>query len=309
MSKKTFNKIEENVSIINLLSNEVRGITLIDGKEIETIINKKNEYEIIIGSILNTEHSDLFQLKFSNELLSLNIDTFISSRENKINVTENYFQSYSKGTVHRLKSEEFDTKQKTKYRAFYKINSSNFFLTYFDDITYTTESFSSRGLLNLIVNNVYFSVYTFHNDYLIIESDNEIGYNDFSEYCYNILIAIGFVSGKFFQGEVFIFDIQNGSSNRFCYKQLRNGSFSIYHAVTSNPYGYKDQIGQELADKLYKTKTLKAFTSENLSRLTELIHNNKQIQYSLVLFNESNNGNLSLLVRNTCCAFKKRLFK
>lgn len=118
MSKKTFNKIEENISIINLLSNEVRGITLIDEKKIETVINKTNEYAIIIGSILNPENSDLFQLKFSNELLSLNIDTFISSRENKINVTENYFQSYSKGTVHRLKSEEFDTKQESKYRAF-----------------------------------------------------------------------------------------------------------------------------------------------------------------------------------------------
>jgi|GEM_PF-4046451 len=53
MSKKTFNKIEENISIINLLSNEVREITLIDEKKIETVINKTNEYAIIIGSRLN----------------------------------------------------------------------------------------------------------------------------------------------------------------------------------------------------------------------------------------------------------------
>lgn len=300
MSKKTFNLIQENISIINLLSNEIRGIVLIDGKEIETIINKTNEYEIIIGSILSHESVDLSQLKFSNELFSLNVDSYISSFGNKISVTEKYFQSHSKGIVHRLESENFDTNCKSIYRAFYKINSFNFFMTYFDDTTYETESFNSRGFLNLTINNVCFSVFTFHDDYLIIESDNEIDYNDFSEYCYNILIAIGFISGKFFQNEVFIFDLKNGNSGIFCYKQLRNSSFSIYHAVTSNPYGYKDQIGQELADKLYNNKTLQPFTSENLSRLAELIQNNEQMQYSFVLFNESNNGNLSLLVRNNC---------
>jgi hypothetical protein len=250
--------------------------------------------------MLNPESTDLFQLEFSNELFSFNLEAIITSRGNKIDVTENSFQEHSEGIIQSFKSKDFDIKNKSRYRAFYKISSSSFFLTYFDDIVYETETFSSRGLLNLTINDVNFSVYTLHNDYLIIESTEKINFENFSEYCYNILIAIGFVSGKFFQEEVFIFDIENGSLNKFCYKHLRNSSFSIYHAITSNPYGYKDFIGQELADKLYNNKTLKPFTSENLSRLTELIHNNEQIQYSLVLFNESNNGNLSLLIRNNC---------
>lgn len=297
MNKKIFN-IEDNISIINLLSNKIEGIILIEENKIETIINKTNEYNIIINYKINPENHDLFQLKFSNELLSLNINAFINSYEKKIN--NNHFQEQSEGIIHSIKSEEFDTKSKSKYRAFYKINSSNFFLSYFENKVYETESFVSRGLLNLTINNTCFSVYTFHNDYLIIESDNDIIYDDFSEYCYNILIAIGFVSGKFFQDEVFIFDIKNGSSNKFCYNKLRNSSFSIYHSLTSNPYDYKHFIGNKLADKLYKKKILKSFTSENLSRLTELIYNNKQIQYSLVLFNESNSGNLSLLIKNNC---------
>lgn len=121
MSKKTFNLIQENISIINLLSNQIRGIVIIDGKEIETIINKTNEYEIIIGSILSHENEDLSQLKFSNELFSLNVDTYISSCGNKISVTEKYFQSHSKGIVHRLESENFDTICKSIYRAFIKL--------------------------------------------------------------------------------------------------------------------------------------------------------------------------------------------
>jgi hypothetical protein len=37
-----------------------------------------------------------------------------------------------------------------------------------------------------------------------------------------------------------------------------------------------------------------------MSKLTEFIHNNSQIQYALVLFNDTNSNGISLLIKNNC---------
>lgn len=104
MGKKTFNLIEENISTIYNLSNEIKGIVLIDKKEIETVISKTNGYKVIIDTMLNPESTNLFQLEFSNELFSFNLEAVITSPGNKIDVTENSFQEHSEGIIQSLKS-------------------------------------------------------------------------------------------------------------------------------------------------------------------------------------------------------------
>lgn len=299
MDKRTFYNIESNISTINSISDKIEGYIKWGNKESNAVIEKNKGYRIKINSLLSLSE-ETHHLVFSNNEVELEIETFITSRSNNINVSEKWNSQHSEGVVYGFRSKEFNPKDKSVYRAFYKINSSNFFLTSFEDVSYKTETYSSRGLLNLVINNNLFSVFTYHNDYIIIESDEKIDFEDFSEYCYNILVAIGFVSGKFFQDEVVIFNIDNNTLNSFCYRRLKNSSHSIYHAVTSNPYGYKDFIGEKYANDLYENNTLKAITSQTFSCLIELVHNNNQIQYALVLFNEANSGNLSLLIKNNC---------
>lgn len=299
MNKRIFHNIESNIAVINSLSKEIKGFINVDNRKVDAVMVKNEDYKMKINTLLDLD-IETHHLAFSNNDIELEMKIFVTSQGNSINIPEKWSSQHSEGTVYSFRSKDFIAKNTSIYRAFYKINSSNFLMTCFEEVSYMTETFSSRGLLNLTINNDTFPVFTYHNDYLIIESDERISFEDFSEYCYNILIAIGFVTGKFFQSEVFIFDIDNDMMDKFCYRRLRNSSFSIYHAVTNNPYGYKDFIGAQHANDLYKNNTLKAITSQNLSCLVKLIHNNSQIQYALVLFNEANSGDLSLLVKNNC---------
>ena len=113
MDKRTFYNIESNVSIIDRISNELKGNVLIDNQKIEAIITKENEYKIIIETILNPDNKNLFQLSFSNDIFNINIETTITSRGNKINVVEKYSQEHSEGIIYSFKSEDFDNKSKS----------------------------------------------------------------------------------------------------------------------------------------------------------------------------------------------------
>ncbi len=294
MAKKEFLNIESNILTIINLEQQLNGHTKIKNQDVDVSILKDNEYEIEINTHINSKRKNE-SCVFINDLHILNVKFLILSRNNNLQIKEGWGRHYSRGKIHEFRSVNFNAKKKSRFRSFYRVKTSHLFYTHFEDEVYATETFNSRGLLSICINNIPFSVLTYKSDFLMIESNENIDYNDYCEYCYNILISIGVISGKFIQDECYTFCMRD---NEFSYRKLRNSTNSIYHALTSNSYGYKDFIGIRRADKLYKDETLKDFSPYNLSKLVELVHNNIQIQYALVLFNEAKSNQLSLLLKN-----------
>jgi hypothetical protein len=111
------------------------------------------------------------------------------------------------------------------------------------------------------------------------------------------MVALGFVTGNFIQDHNYTFCVNEQAALQFLYRRLRQGSDSMYHALTLNAYGYQHLLGRGSAAK---SKMLKPLNAASFGRLAELTNNQHAIQYALVLFNKANSNKLSLLIKNSC---------
>ena len=302
MAEIQFYNNEEDIIAIKEVKKGFVGNVILTGEKHQAQIDFDSisqKYKLKIRFCIDLDKDEDFFV-FSTEDLELKIEAIITSNKNNINVFENWSQYYSEGNIYSIQSKEFSAKEEAFYRSYYKIETVNF-LKDFRSSVYKTNLFSSTGLLKLKINSDEIFLYPYHSDYLIIESKSKINYEKFTSVAYNTLVALGFISGKFIQNEVYTFQYKDSSKkNRigYEYKKLREESNSIYHAIVTNPFSYRFLIGDIYADNLYKENTLKKIDTSSFSYLIQLINNNTQIQYALVLFNEVNDNRLSLLVKN-----------
>lgn len=277
----------------------IRGFGLVEvgkimqgDKTFDAEVERTNEgFVLRIGEIIDFDDSDEIVFKFMSEAKEFYIKAPLSYHGTSIRINEKLMGSISEGKIYSLRSSNFRCEQKCYYKSY--IYSGNDHLIY--------DFFGLKSSVSATVNNVNYKIFT-KEKYVVVESLNSVTYDSFSETNYNIMIAIGFVSGNFIQDEIYIFqkDVEDAKSSEFQYLKIRSSSYSIYHAITHNPFGYGDFIGDEYAERLYSTKTLKPCDEHSFSKLIELIENNSQVQYALVLFNEANNRELSLLIQNNC---------
>ena len=177
------------------------------------------------------------------------------------------------------------------YRSFFYTSSKHLLF----------QVFGKASKIQLTVNHKSISIRQL-DDYIVIENEAEISYEEFSVISYNILVALGFVSGVFIQDAVFTFQQDNESENEMIikYEKLRKGFKSIYHPFTANPFGYNHYLGKNTTKRIYEQDILKYLQAEQLSKLSQLSQENSEVQYALVLFNEANGSDTSLLIRNNC---------
>lgn len=263
-----------------------------DGKFIDAELEKsEGVFMLRIADIIDFD-VDGIEFNFTSEKHQLLIDAPITAHRNSIKVQEKLMSRYSEGKVYSFKSRGFENAQPNYQRGYYYLGEDRLVYDYF----------GIKSHVSVTVNGNQFLIFC-KEKYLVVETVEKVSYEIFSESCYNILVAIGFLSGDFIQNETYTFQKADKESIEFAeykYRKLRSSSYSIYHALTHNPFGYKDFIGSEYAENLYEKKTLKPCDEISFSKLAELIENNSQIQYALVLFNETNNRKLSLLVQNNC---------
>lgn len=281
---------ESDIKHIHSLQNSKEGIIQLEDSEISAQIEFDNgNYLLLIDKMLEFDTEGGVFSFVSNEVKTT-ISATITAHRNSIDTEKKLASRYSECNVYSLQDIVWKSDA-----AFYRS-----YLTAPKHLIYHISG--SPYPLNLVVNNTHIKLFQ-NDEYIVIENETVIDYSTFSDIKYNILVALGFVSGKFIQNEVYTFqriDKNAQSHTSFKYRKLRKGFSSIYHAVTGNPFGYKHLIGEELAQKLYEKKTLKYLDAHAISKLVELIQNNHQIQYALVLFNEANSNELSLLVKNNC---------
>lgn len=284
--------IEEELNFINQSGALETGRIEYDGKFIDAELEKNDGvFMLRIADIIDFD-IDGIEFNFISEKHQLLIDAPITAHRNSIKVQEKLMSRYSEGKVYSFKSRGFEKVEPNYQRSYYYLGADRLVYDYF----------GIKSHISVTVNGKHFLIFC-KEKYLVVETVEKISYEIFSESCYNILVAIGFLSGDFIQNETYTFqkaDKENIEFAEYEYRRLRSSSHSIYHALTHNPFGYENFIGREFAEQLYENKTLKPCDEVSFSKLVELIDSNSQIQYALVLFNEANNRKLSLLVQNNC---------
>jgi hypothetical protein len=291
MDEIDFDIIDHQIELIEALELGIIGNTILKSKEVEAAIEKKNGvsyFRLNIGEETEFEEVE-FHLK--NQDYNLLVSGHITGRRNFIDNTKNIGYRYSEGII-------------SSYKDLDWIEQGEFYFTgyYFNSDSHLLHSqFGTKNIVHVKILNKSISLIK-DDDFLIVKSNDKLDFNLFSKITYNTLVALGFISGHFIQDNVYIFQSDNieNFSKVFKYRKLRASFKSIYHCMVWNPYGYKHFVGAEYANKLYKDETLLVFDEQSFSRLIELCLNKSQIQYAIVLFNEANGNDLSLLVKNNC---------
>jgi len=261
-----------------------------DGKgEIE---RSDNGYLFRVDERLGVNIDDL-EIDFCIGNIRLHVVGLVSSTSTSIDTVEKQFIQYSEGRITSF-SNHLWVDELSYFQSFYLSTQRH--------LVYHLCGMHTGIILSLCSHR--FKIYD-KQDYLVIECMEKIPYQLFSDLSYNLLVAIGFVTGEFIQDEVFTFqydalDTGNENTLGIRYRRLRSSFSSIYCAIASDPYSHSHKLDEETVRMLDENGTLKHVSGTSISKLTELSFRKKQIQYALVLFNEANGGKQSLLIKNNC---------
>ena len=233
------------------------------------------------------------RIDFFGDWIRLNIIGSLTSTYTNVNVEEKRLVQYSEGKIYSFSNDLWADRP-----AFFQ----SFYLSKQRHLIHQLCG-NADGITFIVCGNM-FRVYN-QQDYLVIECLEKMAYDIFSEVSYNLLIAIGFITGDFIQDEVFIYqyesrDLSGQDIQGMKYRKLRTGFSSVYHAVATNPYHHSDLVDIKIVKELATNETLNYLDKGIIARLAELSLSKKQIQYALVLFNEANDRNQSLLIKNNC---------
>lgn len=124
-----------------------------------------------------------------------------------------------------------------------------------------------------------------NRDYLVLESRKPITYNDFSEYCFSILISFGFISGDFINDDAYFLQYKSNKMtdvDSISYSQMRGSIKCNLVPVYSNPFAYIHN--SQKADR-YKDK-IRKLNLDEFSKLCRLCHSNNDIKLVLLLLIE-----------------------
>lgn len=249
MTNQIHFKRENDIELIESFNDELVGYIKYDGSTYNAIITKSNtDYFIEIDGRFDID-IETFTISFFTDNIRLKLLISITTNSVNTDAIDKKSVLVSKEQIYEMTDMAFDKNAMYIFRSYYKLESSNFLHTTFERSRY----------IELNVNKHPITL-SYTNRYLIIESKEPMLCDVHLEICYNTMLAIGFITGKFIQTEVYNFyENENTEGGLFQYCQLRNSFSSIYCALTTNPYGYKHLISEALADDLYNNKVLKPF--------------------------------------------------
>jgi hypothetical protein len=283
MENSYFDEILLEIEQLSELQNLLTGVVEEGGQSIDAEIERiNNQYFFRLNNSRHLE-LDAFNFVFSNKRLTLNISGELVSENTKVSINEGWSKRLE-GKIYKIENNKWVSSIKALFRSYYHNNHNNLLYNYLGIQPYF--------LLIIAGESVKLSS---ENNYIVIESCSVLDYD--------LLISIGFISGYFIQDHRYTFQYTRDAKSEtlaFQYQRLRPGTSSIYQALIWNPFSYKNYIGKNFAEELYASNLLKPLDLQSLTTLTMLSYQNTSIQYALVLFNEANDNNLSLLVKNNC---------
>lgn len=283
-------------------------VELVEDKEIDTfLIRKKGTFLLQINARLLEEDDDNTELSF--------IFNDIPYKTKKLGSTSNHTdlkvnKSVSFETtieLNRFQSQNF--KQYGLYKTFFQtdLKNINTFHREFETITHQrqgTEYFYDCIRINLNGKDYDVTQLKYKDKgFYVFECLQKQSYDEFSEVCFSIQQAIGFINKLMVGGEKFIFD---DVGNFYYSNYIRPALKGMYSPITTNPFSYPD-IEKDVAD-FYLNK-LTRIALNNFSNLVYKIHTEPEFSVAILVILEATSIRSLLIIPSSFAVIIEQLSK
>lgn len=249
--------------------------------------------------MLETENWTSPPIVMKSEELDIQLtDLFLNGSKNKLKFTREEDDYFSGSLIVSFDVQGFSLKQNEKsfYRQIIKIDSLEI-LRYLKCETFNIkEDTFGVGLFKFQISGCPYSLFTSKwkgDNYLIIDCEELIDFEIFSNQTYAACVALGFFTCKFFQNECWYIE-----SSEKDFVEIKNVSYSVlrksiksnYNPIYENPKGYARH--KKLPDSIPRELTL--IEPAIFSKLcTEIIEDDKLLG-ALIIFMEAHNCSVYL---------------
>ncbi len=271
--------------IDNISSIEKIKVELIGDKKIDTfLIKKKEKFQLKINARLLEDEDDTTKLSFVyNDVIYETKKLGSNSKQTDLKI-DNSISFETTIELNRFQSENF--KQYGLYKTFFKIELKNIntFHKEFETVTHQRqgrEYFYDCIRINLNGKDYDVTQLKYNNKgFYVFECLEEQSYDEFSDVCFSIQQAIGFINKLMVGGEKFTFD---DVGNCYYSNYIRPTLKGMYSPITTNPYSYPD-IENDIAE--FYLKKLTRITLTNFSNLVYKIHTEPEFSVAILVILE-----------------------
>tara|TARA_R110000851_G_scaffold61343_4_gene141183 strand:- start:286757 stop:288184 length:1428 start_codon:yes stop_codon:yes gene_type:complete len=304
-----------------------------NNKDFDTELNFIKRIDAIENIELKEANtSDLFallnrgELKFKLEISNIfsendNLQELSFSLENKTFIVKEFndvgkkTKISSESGVQLLTSIELDTfhstafKKKGRYKSFYPVELKDVktFHNEFETVTYQRNGIEHfYDCLRITIEKRKYDLTQIKDEnrgYYVFECLQDQNFEDFSDACYSIQQAVGFINKLMVGGEKFIFD---GNGEFYYSNFIRPTLRGLYSPIFSNPYSKMD-IERKVAEKM--VNKLSRISLEDLSSLTTRIHQNPVFSVVILIILESTSIASLLLIPSSFAVIIEQLSK
>jgi hypothetical protein len=312
---KSSTKRIENIKSFNTELNFIKKINEIENIELKeansrdlfALLNREElKFKLEISNIFS-ENDNLQELSFS-----LQNKTFIVKEFNDVCKKT---KISSESGVQLFTSIDLDTFHSTAflkkgcYKAFYPVELEDIktFHNEFETVTYQRNGIEHfYDCLRVTIETREYDVTQIKDEnrgYYVFDCLQDQTFEDFSDACYSIQQAIGFINKLMVGGERFVFD----DSGEFYYSNyIRPTLRGLYSPVFSNPFSKLDierSFAEEMVGKLSR------ISLENLSSLATRIHQNPVFSVVILIILESTSIASLLLIPSSFAVIIEQLSK
>ncbi len=294
--------------IENICSLDKHKVNLIDNEKSAAYLSRENKtFNFEIEAIFEQEDDDELLFAFDNIILK---SKKFGNTSNSTNFEID--KSINLKTVIELKefhSNDFNTE--SIYRAYFKvdINDIKTFHGEFETVTHQRDGIEYfYDCLRIKIKGKEYDVTQLKRKdggYYIFECFQKQNYEEFSDACFSIQQAIGFINKLMVGGEKFIFDNLDGL---YYTNNIRPTIKGMYGPVIANPYS-RLEIGRKTADILYNKHELTRISLEELSALAHKIHTEPEFSVAILVILEATSIRSLLIIPSSFAVIIEQLSK
>ena len=294
--------------IDNFSSLKSREIKILGHDSIKANLSKEKEtFKLQIFARLLEDDDEKIDLSFTIDNLvyeTKKLGGKSSSTKAEINKSVNFETTIELKSFH---SKEF--KKSGLFKAIFPVNLKEIktFHTEFETVTHTRNGVEYfYDCLRIDLNGKQYDVIQLTNEtqgFFVFECLQEQDYGVFSDVCFSIQQAIGFINRLMVGGEKFVFD---ETQNLYYTNFIRPTIKGMYSPISTNPYSFLD-IDREIADIFYKKLT--RISLENLSMLVHKIHTESEFSVAILVILEATSIRSLLIIPSSFAVIIEQLSK
>lgn len=207
------------------------------------------------------------------------------------------------GSIDRLSTAETDSNFDERFLRFVvPVNNTKNKLRNIRGWTYATDvSTDYKTLLKVVISGTEYHFFEFKlggDFYLLIDSTVESRLSEFTNVCYSVLLALGFLYGNLYLDEGYMLSStsdQFTEINDISFSIYRESILSTYRIHTTNAYSVHDMTGRDERERDEKHVEVKKWISKIVeieepifSAISELFYNHEPISRAIIITLQAN---------------------